>query len=172
MSSGTSDCELRDDWWLEQDVNAWTSLTYLAAGLLLAWEVRHSRLPRAVYGLAAVVAAEGIGSFAYHGAASDLSQFLHDVPLIGALCFVAGWHAGRLVDRADTGSLIGLAIGLVTSTALWALAPDATNGSVAVAVHPPPVATARGMFAAGQASSASSASSAAGRAARACVRLS
>ena len=134
MSSGTSDCELRDDWWLEQDVNAWTSLTYLAAGLLLAWEVRRSRLPRAVYGLAAVVAAEGIGSFAYHGAASDLSQFLHDVPLIGALCFVAGWHAGRLVDRADTGSLIGLAIGLVTSTALWALAPDATNGSVAVAV--------------------------------------
>ena len=62
MSSGTSDCELRDDWLLEQDVNAWTSLTYLAAGLLLAWEVHRSRLPRAVYGLAAVVAAEGIGS--------------------------------------------------------------------------------------------------------------
>ena len=134
MSSGTSDCELRDDWWLEQDVNAWTSLTYLAAGLLLAWEVRRSRLPRAVYGLAAVVAAEGIGSFAYHGEASDLSQFLHDVPLIGALCFVAGWHAGRLVDRADTGSLIGLAIGLVASTAMWALAPDATNGAVAVGI--------------------------------------
>ena len=134
MSSGTSDCELRDDWWLQQDVNAWTSLTYLAAGLLLAWEVHRSRLPRAVYGLAAVVAAEGIGSFAYHGEASDLSQFLHDVPLIGALCFVAGWHAGRLRDRADTGSLIGLAVGLVASTAMWALAPDATNGAVAVAI--------------------------------------
>ena len=134
MSSGTSDCELRDDWWLEQDVNAWTSLGYLVAGVLLAWEVHRSRLPRAVYGLAAVVAAEGIGSFAYHGAASDVSQFLHDVPLIGALCFIAGWHVGRLGGNADAGSLVGLTLGLVASTAMWAFAPDATNGAVAVAI--------------------------------------
>jgi len=134
LSTGTSDCELRDDWWLEQDVNAWTSLAYLAAGLLLAWEVHRSRLPRAAYGLAAVVAAEGIGSFLYHGAASDVSQFLHDVPLIGALSFVAGWHVGRLRDRTDTGSMIGLAAGLAAATVLWALAPDATNAAVVVAI--------------------------------------
>lgn len=62
MSSDTSDCELRDDWLLEQDINAWSSLAYVAAGLLLAWEVCRARLPRAVYGLAAISIAEGFGS--------------------------------------------------------------------------------------------------------------
>jgi len=134
VSTETSDCELRDDWLLEQDVNAWSSLAYVAAGLVLAWEVRRSRLPRAVYGLAAISVAEGFGSLLYHGKASDVGQFLHDVPLIGALAFVAGWHVGRLRDRSDAGSLVGLAIGLVVSTAVWALAPDATNIAVGVAV--------------------------------------
>ena len=134
MSSDTSDCERRDDWFLEQDLNAWSSLAYVVAGLLLAWEVHRSRLPRAVWGLAAVVAAEGVGSLLYHGAASDVSQFLHDVPLIGALAFVAGWHVGRLRDRADAGSLVGLAVGLAVSTVLWAVAPETTNITAAVAV--------------------------------------
>lgn len=134
MSSDNSDCELRDDWFLEQDLNAWSSLAYVVAGLLLAWEVHRSRLPRAAYGLAAVVAAEGVGSLLYHGAAGDLSQFLHDVPLIGALAFVAGWHVGRLRDRADAGSLVGLAVGLAVSSVLWAVAPEATNVTAAVAV--------------------------------------
>jgi 1-acyl-sn-glycerol-3-phosphate acyltransferase len=87
-----------------------------------------------VYALAAVAAAEGIGSWLYHGAASDVSQFLHDVPLIGALGFVAGWHVGRLGDRADRGSLVGLAVGLAVSSAVWAFAPGATNIAVGVAV--------------------------------------
>ena len=134
MSTGTSDCERRDDWLLEQDVNAWSSLTYVVAGLLLAWEIRRSRLPRAVYGLAAIAVAEGFGSLLYHGAASDVGQFLHDVPLIGALGFVAGWHAGRLRDRADAGSLVGLAAGLAASAAVWAFAPGVTNIAVAVTV--------------------------------------
>lgn len=134
MSEATSDCELRDDWLLEQDVNAWSSLAYVAAGLVLAWEVRRARLPRAVYGLAAISVAEGFGSLLYHGAASDFGQFLHDVPLIGALAFVAGWHVGRLRDRADRGSLVGLAVGLVVSSAVWALAPGATNIAVGVTV--------------------------------------
>jgi hypothetical protein len=103
VAAATSDCELRDDWLLEQDVNAWSSLAYVAAGLLLAWEVGRGRLPRAVLGLAVVTVAEGIGSLLYHGAASDVGQFLHDVPLIGALGFVAGWHVGRLVGPDGSG---------------------------------------------------------------------
>ncbi len=134
MSAETSDCELRDDWLLEQDVNAWSSLAYVAAGLVLAWEVRHSRLPRAVYGLAAISVAEGFGSLLYHGSASDFGQFLHDVPLIGALAFVAGWHVGRLRGSADLGSLVGLAVGLVVSAGVWAFAPDTTNIAVGVTV--------------------------------------
>ena len=134
MSTETSDCELRDSWLLEQDVNAWSSLAYVAAGLVLAWEVHRGRLPRAVYGLAAITAAEGFGSLLYHGAASDFSQFLHDVPLIGALAFVAGWHVGRLRGAADRSSIIGLTIGLAVSAGIWALAPGATNVAVAAAV--------------------------------------
>ncbi len=132
--SGTADCEQRDDWFLEQDVNAWTSLAYVAVGVVLAWEVARRRLPAAVYAFAFVVAAEGVGSWLYHGAASDLSQYLHDVPLIGALGFVAGWHLGRLVGASDRGSLIGLVAGVAAASALWAIAPGATNVTVAVAV--------------------------------------
>ncbi|MGB7880414.1 MAG: hypothetical protein WBL31_16740, partial [Ilumatobacteraceae bacterium] len=117
--SGTADCERRDDWFLEQDVNAWSSLAYVAAGALLAWQVARRGLPTAVYAFAAVVAAEGVGSLLYHGAASDLSQYLHDVPLIGALGFVAGWHAGRLAGASDRGSVVGLVAGVAIASALW-----------------------------------------------------
>lgn len=127
MIIATADCEVRDHWLLEQDVNAWTSLAYVGVGLLLAWEVHRSRLPRAVFGLAAVSIAEGFGSLLYHGAASNFGQFLHDVPLIGALAFVAGWHVGRLRGHTDRGSLVGLGIGSVVSAAVWAVAPGSTN---------------------------------------------
>ncbi len=133
-TNDTSDCELRDEWLLEQDVNAWTSLAYVAAGFVLAWEVRRSRLPRAVYGLAAIAVAEGFGSLLYHGSDSDVGQFLHDVPLIGALGFVAGWHVGRLRSRCDAGSLLGMLVGLGVSAAVWALSPGATNAAVAVTI--------------------------------------
>ena len=132
--SGTADCEVRDDWFLEQDVNAWSSLAYVVAGVVLAVQVARHRLPTAVYALAAVVVAEGVGSVLFHGSAGDLSQFVHDVALIGALGFIAGWHAGRLVGATDRGSIVGLVVGLVTASVLWAVAPGATNATVAVAV--------------------------------------
>jgi 1-acyl-sn-glycerol-3-phosphate acyltransferase len=132
--AGTSDCEQRDDWLLEQDVNAWSSLTYAAAGAIVLWEVARRRLPTAAAVLALLLVAEGIGSLLYHGAAGDVSQFLHDVPLIGALSFVAGWHAGRLVGATDRGSLVGAAIGFAVSSVLFVVARDATNVMAAVAV--------------------------------------
>ena len=132
--SGTADCEVRDDWFLEQDVNAWSSLAYVVAGVVLAVQIARHRLPVAAYGLALVVAVEGLGSLAFHGAAGDVSQFLHDVPLIGALGFVAGWHTGRLAGVADRGSLVGLVLGVTVASVLWAVAPGATNATVAVAV--------------------------------------
>ena len=132
--SGTADCEVRDDWFLEQDVNAWSSLAYVLAGVVLAVQVARHRLPPAVYALAVVVVAEGVGSVLFHGSAGDVSQFLHDVALIGALGFVAGWHAGRLVGAPDRGSIVGLVVGSVTASVLWAVAPGATNATVAVAV--------------------------------------
>lgn len=131
---GTADCEARDGWGLEQEVNAWSSMSYVATGLVIAWEISRGRLPRAAWGLALAAVAEGFGSLLYHGASSNFGQFLHDVPLIGALGFVAGWHAGRLWNRSDPGSLIGLVVGTAMSAAVWAWAPGRTNVAVAVTV--------------------------------------
>jgi glycerol-3-phosphate O-acyltransferase/dihydroxyacetone phosphate acyltransferase len=134
MADETADCEVRDTWFLEQDVNAWTSLSYVAAGIILFVEVGRSRLPKAVLGLALVAVAEGFGSLLFHGTGGDFSQLLHDVPLIGALGFIAGWHVGRLLNAPDRWSLIGLSVGVAVSTILWAVAPGATNATVIVAV--------------------------------------
>lgn len=132
--SETADCEIRDDWFLEQDVNAWSSLAYVGAGLVLLWEVTRHRLPKPALGLALAMAVEGVGSLLYHGTGGDVAQFLHDVPLIAALAFVAGWHVGRLFDASDRGSLAGLVVGVAVASLLWAAAPGATNVTAGVAV--------------------------------------
>lgn len=46
---------------------------------------------------------------------------------------MAGWHVGRLRNRADRGSLVGLAVGLVVSAAVW-LWPLLGLGAVAIAM--------------------------------------
>jgi 1-acyl-sn-glycerol-3-phosphate acyltransferase len=127
------DCELRDRWFLGQDVNAWSSLAYVGVAVVIAVVVVRRRLPRAFLALAVVVALEGAGSLAYHGGRGDAAQFLHDTPLVAALGFVAGWHVGRVSGRASTSSLVGLAAGAVAGTTTWAL--DASpNPVVAVLV--------------------------------------
>lgn len=132
MNDDYADCERRDDWFLGQDVNAWSSLAYLAVGFVIAVVVVRQRLPRAFFVFAALAALEGVGSLLYHGNGGDVAQFLHDAPLLGALGFVAGWQAGRLLDRAGTGALVGAVVGLISGTAASAL--GATNLVVAVAV--------------------------------------
>jgi glycerol-3-phosphate O-acyltransferase/dihydroxyacetone phosphate acyltransferase len=134
VAGETADCEVRDTWFLEQDVNAWTSMSYVAAGLILLVEVLRSRLPKAVIGLALLAVAEGFGSLLFHGTGGEFSQFLHDVPLIGAVGFIAGWHVGRLVGAPDRWSIVGLLLGVSISTLLWAVAPGSTNIAVAIAV--------------------------------------
>lgn len=122
---GAADCELRDSWFLGQDVNAWTSLAYAACGLVIVAVVARRRLPRPFAALGVLVAVEGGGSLLYHGGTGDLAQLLHDVPLVGALGFVAGWHAGRAAGRAGeaapagrvgAGALTGLGVGLIAGT--------------------------------------------------------
>ena len=90
------DCEERDTWFLDQDVNAWTSLAYVVVGgLVIALAIRRRlRLVFVVLGLLAI--AEGVGSMLYHGGSGDPGRFLHDVALVAAIGFVAGWHVGRV----------------------------------------------------------------------------
>jgi hypothetical protein len=44
VDADVADCERRDQWFLEQDVNAWTSLACLAVGLVVAVAVVRRRL--------------------------------------------------------------------------------------------------------------------------------
>jgi hypothetical protein len=118
-----SDCELRDDWFLRQDVNAWTSLSYVAATAVLLVLVARTRMPTTFGLLASMLALEGVGSLLYHGGDGDVAQLLHDIPLEGLLGFVAGWHAGRLVDAAARGAWLGTLLGIAAASAAWAVAP-------------------------------------------------
>ncbi len=129
-----ADCERRNNSFLEQDVNAWSSLAYLAVGIVIAVEVRRARLPRAVHAFALVTALEGVGSLLYHGHASDLSQALHDIPLIAMLAFIAGWHVGRLVDRREQLALAGLTIGVAAGVVTFVALPGATDAMVGMLV--------------------------------------
>ena len=112
---GAADCERRDDWFLEQDVNAWTSLAYVAVGLVVIAVVVRRTLPWAFLAFGVLVTVEGAGSFLFHGASGRLAEYLHDVPLIGVVGFIAGWQAGRLRRPADAamGALVGAGVGLI-----------------------------------------------------------
>jgi hypothetical protein len=114
-ASAAGDCERRDDWFLEQDVNAWTSVAYVAAGVVVIAVVVRRALPRAFLAFGVLVAVEGAGSFLFHGASGRLAEYLHDVPLIGLVGFIAGWQAGRLRRPGDvsTGALVGAGVGLI-----------------------------------------------------------
>ena len=129
-----SDCEARDEGWWQQDVNAWTSLGFVAVAVVLTVAVQRRRMPRTVLLLAALAAAEGVGSLVYHGRSGDAGHLLHDLALIGLLGYVAGWHVGRLGARPWQGALLGTSTALVAGGIAWSFAKEATNVVAAVAV--------------------------------------
>ena len=131
-----ADCEARDDWFLEQDASVWSSFAYLAAGALVVAIVVRQALPRSFLALGTLVALEGVGSFLYHGHSGTLGEYLHDVPLLGIVGFVAGWHASRLRRPAGSGSepVGGAAVGLVAGGIRAALGVTSVFVAVAVAV--------------------------------------
>ena len=135
MATETTDCELRDDWFFEQDVNAWTSLAYVAVGVVVVVVVVRRRLPPAFIALGAVVALEGLGSALYHGRPSDAARLLHDVPMLGLLGFIAGWSVGRLHARgAELVALAGLVAGAVAGAAASAAGATSVVAAVLVVV--------------------------------------
>ena len=78
-----ADCEERDDWFLEQDVNAWSSVAYVAVGaLIVAIVVRGATRARRP-GRAGD--ARGRRQLPLPRRSGTLGQYLHDVPLLGLL---------------------------------------------------------------------------------------
>jgi glycerol-3-phosphate O-acyltransferase/dihydroxyacetone phosphate acyltransferase len=125
-----SDCESLDGGFLEQDVNAWSSLAYVAAAAFLLLAVVRGRLRRPVLVLAAAVAAEGVGSVLYHGSPGAGAKWVHDVALLALLAYPAGWHVARAAGRtpagADRVAVAAAAAATLVSAALLAAVPDAS----------------------------------------------
>jgi hypothetical protein len=126
-----ADCEVHDGGLFAQDVNAWSSLAYVAVGAIITVNVVRRRIPVAFLALAAVITVEGIGSVLYHGDPSDTARLVHDAAAIAMLGFIAGWHAGRVVNgRSSVGAMIGLAAGLAAGIVGGSTSAAVTNASV------------------------------------------
>ena len=154
-----SDCEALDGGFLEQEVNAWSSLAYVAAAAVLVLAVLRGRMRRPVLVLAAAVAAEGTGSVLYHGSPGAGAKWVHDVALVALLAYPAGWHVARATGRtpagADRAAVAAAGAATLLSAALLAVVPDAsvplTGVGLAVVVVAELVARRRGAAALGAA---------------------
>jgi 1-acyl-sn-glycerol-3-phosphate acyltransferase len=129
----TSDCEALDPVGLAQAVNAWTSLAYVAVGVVVLLGARRRlRSPAIALGLLAI--AEGVGSVLFHGDPGTFAQWLHDVAFLGLLGLLAGWHLGRLLGCADRGAWIGAITVTVAAGAVHPVAVSAVNAGAAVLI--------------------------------------
>jgi hypothetical protein len=98
---GTADCEvLRSGWWA-QPSNSVTSLAFVAVGVWLAARLDRVEPGRraAAGAFAALSAAIGVGSVAYHGPQFDGAQLLHDLPIVGLVVLGSAVPLGRIVRR-------------------------------------------------------------------------
>jgi 1-acyl-sn-glycerol-3-phosphate acyltransferase len=128
------DCEAGDAGMFVQDVNAWSSLAYVAVGVVIAAVVVRRRVAPVFLALAAAAVAEGVGSVLYHGRGGDAARIVHDGALTAMLGFIAGWHVARMrPGRAAAGALVGLGLGAVAGVAGGASSAAVTNAFVGAA---------------------------------------
>jgi hypothetical protein len=100
---GASDCEQLGSGWLVQPVNAISSLVFIPVGGWLAGRSRRRsgwRRPE-MLAVGAVVVANGIGSFAYHGPQPSWAKVAHDVPIPALVALLAANELGRVFDPVE-----------------------------------------------------------------------
>ena len=134
IPASVADCEVRDGWFFAQDVNAWSSLAYVAVGLYIVGAVGRRGLPGVFVVLGVATALEGVGSLLYHGVGGPAAEVVHDGALVALLGFVAGWHVGRLAGAAERAALVGLGTGLAVGVVAGTTSSPLTNVAVAVGV--------------------------------------
>jgi hypothetical protein len=101
------------------------------------------RWPPTFAAVGVLVGVEGVGSLLYHGGDGAAAQLLHDAPLIGVLGFVAGWHVGRLSDRAGPSALAGSVAGLLAGVLASTVGATSLVAAVSIVVAGAAEATAR-----------------------------
>jgi len=135
---GASDCERIGTGLIAQPFNTWTSVAYLLAGAWIIVRRRQWRLDPSAVVFGVLVAANGVGSIAYHAAVDATGRWLHDLSILGALGFVAGWQVSKLRSSGAHGSgrwatVAAGAVLLVMGVVLVPV-PDATDPAVVVLV--------------------------------------
>jgi Ceramidase len=126
---GGSDCEHIGQGLLAQPANTLSSLTYVAAGLLLLGRALagrpSTRLAPAVY--AATVVGVGVGSAAFHGPMPAWGRFAHDLSIAAVVAVIIGYDVA-LVRGAPVRDGLGVVGVLVAACAVvLAIWPDAAN---------------------------------------------
>ena len=94
-SFGVGDCEAIRDGFLHQPANALSSLVFLLAAAWIVW--RATKVPAErpeLLALAAIVAANGVGSFGFHGPFGASFRWFHDLSALSVPLFVVVHDAG------------------------------------------------------------------------------
>ena len=124
-SFGVGDCEAIRDGLLHQPVNALSSLVLLVAA---AWIVRRAaKVPAErpeLLALAAIVAANGVGSFGFHGPFGTSFRWFHDLSALSIPLFVFVHDVGLVRGASVQRRLQGLGLGVVIVGLLLAIQPD------------------------------------------------
>jgi hypothetical protein len=137
--SGIGDCEAIRDGFLRQPANAISSLAFLLAAAWIAWRASEVRAQRAeLIVLAACVAANGVGSFGFHGPFGVSFRWFHDLSALSIPLFVAVHDAGLVRGTPVRQKLLGIAAGIAMIGVLLAawpglLVPLGFAGAVAAA---------------------------------------
>lgn len=136
-------CEPLADGFLREPVSTWSSLAFVAAGLLVVVLARRRRRalraaaedgfvepPSTAY--AALVTGIGLGSVAQHGPNAVWADLAHDLPLLGTVLLISADALADLTGRARAWwwwAVPMLAIAPVIH--FWPTAGDLTQGAVA-----------------------------------------
>lgn len=123
-SVALGDCEAMRDGWLHQPANAVSSLALLLAAV---WIVRRAaKVPAEcpeLIALAAIVAANGVASFGFHGPFATSFRWFHDLSALAVPLFVAVHDVGLVRGASVAGRLRGIVLGVVIVGALLARWP-------------------------------------------------
>jgi hypothetical protein len=123
--AGVGDCEAIRAGFLHQPANAISSLAIVAAAVWIA--ARASRVPAErpeLLALAAIVAANGLASFGFHGSAQASARWPHDLSALAIPLFVAVHDAGLVRGAPVRSRLRALGIGVVILGVVLALRPE------------------------------------------------
>jgi hypothetical protein len=110
-----------------EPVNLVTNAAYLAA----AWALyRHSPVPSAITRLlAALIAAVGFGSSAFHALTTASARRLDEAPIL-VFQIVVLWLYGRQVLRLSRSFTVAVAVGFVAAVGALRAMPPILNGSL------------------------------------------